>query len=75
MPFLSNALDDITKLFKNYLNEYTCTTNSDANAVKFVNQDTRNTDTCIIYILNYELKWCFIVCDCLSKNPTCLHSN
>ena len=57
----SNALDDITKLFKNHFNEYTCTTNSGANAVKFVNQDTRNKDTCIIYILNYELKWCFII--------------
>ena len=52
MLFVSNALDDFTKLFKNYFNEYTCTTNSDANAVKFINQDTRNKDTCIIYMLN-----------------------
>ena len=50
MLFLSNALDDITKLFENYFNEGRHTTNSDANAVKFVNQDTRNKDTCIIYI-------------------------
>ena len=61
MLFLSNALDDITKLFENYFNEGRHTTNSDANAVKFVNQDTRNKDTCIICIFNYELKWCYII--------------